>query len=156
MGEWFSILNDSLFSFTLLDYFRFKCWVIIYLSVVNWDNFFSFQCTELEECWCQHRKKPKPLLWSHHVQSQSTMLKKKARMGDQAEGGGSGVNGGWVGRVEGREDSLLDRKRQRQQNKGWEAMCLLSTNKHTTKGDLCRLKDKGSARSNNYEVATVK
>lgn len=34
-------------------------------------------------------------------------------------------------------------------------MCLLSTNKQTTEGDLCRLKDKGGARSNNYKEATV-
>lgn len=84
-----------------------------------------------------------PLLWRHRMQSQSTMLKKKAR-------------GGGGGRSEGMEASLLDRKRQRQQNKGWEAMCLLSTNKHTTEGDVCRLKDKDGARSNNYEIATVK
>lgn len=82
----------------------------------------------------------KPLLWRHRMQSQSTMLKKKAR----------------GGRSEGMEASLLDRKRQRQQNKGWEAMCLLSTDKHTTEGGVCRLKDKDGARSNNYEIATVK
>lgn len=35
-------------------------------------------------------------------------------------------------------------------------MCLLSTNNHTAEKDVCRLKDKDGARSNNYEVSTVK
>lgn len=32
---------------------------------------------------------------------------------------------------------------------------MLSTNNDTAEKDLCRLKDKDSARSNNYEVSTV-
>lgn len=111
-------------------------------------TFFSFlnppelQCAELEEYWCQHGKKTPTLETSHAIPV------------NHAEEGGKGGVGG--GRSEGMEASLLDRKRQRQQNKGWEAMCLLSTNKHTTEGDVCRLKDKDGARSNNYEIATVK
>lgn len=127
---------------TLLNYPISECCGLglLFFSVLKPPE---LQSTEFEEYWLstQQKKQTPPLETSHAIPA--SHAEEKCKM--MRWGGKRG----------------LHRKRKRQQNKktekkSWEAMCLLSTNNHTAEKDLCRLKDKDGARSNNYEVAAVK
>lgn len=134
----------------LLFYFASQHhWTIKYLSAVNWD-YFSFpilkppelQCAEFEECWLSTWEKTHtPLLETsyaipaNHAEEKGTMMR---------WGGKRGLDG----------KIHRDSKINKIFFKGWEDMCLLSTNNHTAEKVLWRLKDKDGARSNDY--ATVK